>query len=147
MLQFPTQVAVGGLAPCLKHLPYNHLWMQNLKTTDECKLPTRQRSGGPARECMKEPELESRNANTQRGFFPLYSMLLLQTKGGQSSYLPSLFSHCFLVLYKRSLLWTYGKRNLTHQLSTPSLFSTRTIGLRLYLASGHGIRPISSLNI
>lgn len=69
-------------------------------------------------------------------------------KGGrQRSHLPSLFSHCLLVLYKMSLLWTCGKRNLTHQLSTPSLFSTRTMGLRLYLASGHGIRPISSLSM
>lgn len=32
-----------------------------------------------------------------------------------------------------------------HQLSTPSLFSTNTMGLRLYRASGHGITPISSL--
>lgn len=59
--------------------------------------------------------------------------------------LPSLFSHCFLCLQRRSLLWTYGKRNFTHQLSTPSLFCTRTMGLRLYLASGQGINPISSL--
>lgn len=124
------------------------LQMQNLKTTGESNLLTWQRLSTHLGNEWKEPELESRNSNTQRGFFPLNSMLLSKNKGGrQSSYLPSLFSHCFLVLYKRSLLWTYGKRNLTHQLSTPSLFSTRTMGLRLYLASGHGIRPISSLNM
>ncbi|TNN36311.1 hypothetical protein EYF80_053532 [Liparis tanakae] len=60
-----------------------------------------------------------------------FSSNRVQRSSGRGGASPWRSSQSLRWRWSSSLLWTYGSRNLTHQLSTPSLFSTSTMGLRL----------------